>query len=115
MLTTVGAANIEDIRTGEYVYAKDEETGQQKYMLVLETYAREVFVHNCKTASMADDAAKAVIKGGSDVIQSKFNKLLNSDYYKTDFGYDCSEIAQDFYDVAGQQGKIYRIEGKEDI
>ena len=42
VLTTVGVANIEDIRTGDYVYAKDEETGQQKYMPVLETYEREV-------------------------------------------------------------------------
>ena len=51
-------------------------------------------------------------EGGKDAVQSKFNELLNSDYYKTDFGYDCSEIAQDFYDAAGQRGIIYRIEGK---
>ena len=54
-------------------------------------------------------------KGGSDVVQSKFNKLLNSDYYKNNPGYDCSEIATDFYDTAGQQGKIYRIEGKDGV
>ena len=54
-------------------------------------------------------------KGGSDVVQSKFNKLLNSDYYKNNPGYDCSEIATDFYDAAGQQGKIYRIEGKDGV
>ncbi|MEY8521719.1 hypothetical protein AALA90_01655 [Lachnospiraceae bacterium 38-10] len=53
--------------------------------------------------------------GGSGNVRSKFNKLLNSDYYKTDFGYDCSEIAQDFYNVAGQKGKIYRIEGRVDM
>lgn len=63
-------------------------------------------------AKNGTDVIDDVIEGGTDVIQSKFNKLLNSDYYKTDFGYDCSEIAQDFYDAAGQQGKIYRIEGK---
>ena len=57
-------------------------------------------------------AAAGEGEGGTGTIQSKFNKLLNSDYYKTDFGYDCSEIAQDFYDAAGQEGKIYRIEGK---
>ena len=51
-------------------------------------------------------------KGGSDVVQSKF---LNSDYYKNNPGYDCSEIATDFYDTAGQQGKIYRIEGKDGV
>ena len=65
-----------------------------------------------KVSDGLGEAAEGALKGGTDVIQSKFNKLLNSDYYKTDFGYDCSEIAQDFYDAAGQQGKIYRIEGK---
>ena len=45
-------------------------------------------------------------------IQSEFNRLLNSSYYKEYFGYDCSEIAQDFYDIAQQKGVIYRIEGK---
>jgi len=54
-------------------------------------------------------------ESGSDVVQSKFNKLLNSDYYKNNPGYDCSEIATDFYDAAGQQGKIYRIEGKDGV
>ena len=204
VLTAIGTSSIEDVRAGDYVYAKDEETGEQKYMPVLETYEREVnetytvtiegetiettathpfyttegewtraedlkagdrvelsdgnsaevesvekneleepvtvynfcvmdyntyyvgengvFVHNCNPASVADDVAEAAakaddvaeaaIKGGSDVVQSKFNKLLNSDYYKTDFGYDCSEIAQDFYDAAGNKGTIYRIEGK---
>ena len=57
-------------------------------------------------------ARKKGSKSGTDVVQSKFNKLLNSDYYKTDFGYDCSEIAQDFYSAAGNKGTIYRIEGK---
>ena len=51
-------------------------------------------------------------KGGTTSVQQEFNKLLNSDYYKNDFGYDCSEIAQDFYNASGQNGKIYRIEGK---
>ena len=68
--------------------------------------------------SAAEDAGKVVesgSNGGSDVVQSKFNKLLNSDYYKNNPGYDCSEIATDFYDTAGQQGKIYRIEGKDGV
>ena len=60
-------------------------------------------------------AGESGSKGGSDVVQSKFNKLLNSDYYKNNPGYDCSEIATDFYDTAGQQGKIYRIEGKDGV
>ena len=59
--------------------------------------------------------SKSGSKGGLDVVQSKFNKLLNSDYYKNNPGYDCSEIATDFYDTAGQQGKIYRIEGKDGV
>ena len=59
--------------------------------------------------------SKSGSKGGLDVVQSKFNKLLNSDYYKNNPGYDCSEIATDFYDAAGQQGKIYRIEGKDGV
>ena len=53
-----------------------------------------------------------MIEGGTTSVQPEFNKLLNSDYYKNEFGYDCSEIALDFYDAAGQNGKIYRIEGK---
>ena len=61
------------------------------------------------------DVLESGSKGGSDVVQSKFNKLLNSDYYKNNPGYDCSEIATDFYDTAGQQGKIYRIEGKDGV
>lgn len=61
------------------------------------------------------EAIESGSKGGSDVVQSKFNKLLNSDYYKNNPGYDCSEIATDFYDTAGQQGKIYRIEGKDGV
>ena len=63
----------------------------------------------------AGDVLESGSKGGSDVVQSKFNKLLNSDYYKNNPGYDCSEIATDFYDTAGQQGKIYRIEGKDGV
>lgn len=47
------------------------------------------------------------IEGGTSSVQTEFNKLLNSNYYKKNFGYDCSEIAQDFYDAAGQNGKIY--------
>ena len=46
---------------------------------------------------------------------SKLDELLNSDYYKYDLGYDCSEIAEDFYNAAGNQGNIYRIEGKNGI
>ena len=42
VLTCLGLSNIEDVRAGDYVYAKDEETGEQKYMPVLETYVREV-------------------------------------------------------------------------
>lgn len=38
--------------------------------------------------------------------------MLNSEGYKEDFGYDCSEIAQDFMDAANGNGKIYKIEGK---
>ena len=53
------------------------------------------------------------VKGGIDSdIQNKFNDLLNSDYYKNDPCYDCSEIAEDFYEVANNQGTICRIEGK---
>lgn len=37
---------------------------------------------------------------------------MNSDYYKDTPGYDCSEIAEDFYEAANNQGIIYRIEGK---
>lgn len=48
-------------------------------------------------------------------VQSEFERLLNSDYYKHDFGYDCSEIAEDFYNAAGKQGIIYRIEGKNGV
>ena len=43
---------------------------------------------------------------------SKLDDLLNSEFYKTHPGFDCSEIAEEFYDVANRQGKIYRIEGK---
>ena len=42
VLTAIGTSSIEDVRAGDYVYAKDEETGEQKYMPVLETYEREV-------------------------------------------------------------------------
>ena len=63
----------------------------------------------------AKEATEKGVKSGSDVVQSKYNKLLNSDYYKNNSGYDCSEIAADFYDAAGQQGKIYRIEGKNGV
>lgn len=42
VLTTLGYAGIESVRVGDYVYAKDEETGEQKYMPVLETYTNEV-------------------------------------------------------------------------
>ena len=63
-------------------------------------------------SKMAGYGKRGYFWGGSGDVRSKFNKLLNSDYYKTDFGYDCSEIAQDFYDASGQKGKIYRIEGK---
>lgn len=38
---------------------------------------------------------------------------MNSNAYKEDFGYDCSEIAQDFMDAANGKGKIYRIDGKD--
>ncbi len=41
----------------------------------------------------------------------KTTRLLNSEYYKNNLGYDCSEIAEDFYKAAGGNGKIYRIEG----
>ena len=44
-------------------------------------------------------------------VQNKLNDLLNSDYYKYDYGYDCAEIAEDFYNASGNQGNIYRIEG----
>ena len=47
--------------------------------------------------------------GGS---RTKFDELLNSEYYKIDFGYDCSEIAEDFYNAADGQGKVYKIEGE---
>ncbi len=62
-----------------------------------------------------EEAVEAIQKqANSDglAIQKKLNSLLNSDYYKDYPGYDCSEIAADFYDAAGKQGKIYRIEGK---
>lgn len=62
-----------------------------------------------KTESNADSEVEATGEGDTE---SKLDDLLNSDYYKRDFGYDCSEIAEDFYDAAGQKGKIYRIEGK---
>ena len=53
------------------------------------------------------------IESGLDAdIQNKFNDLLNSDYYKNDSGYDCSEIAEDFYEAANNKGIIYHIEGK---
>ena len=68
-----------------------------------------------KAGKTAGKVGESGSKGGSDVVQSKFNKLLNSDYYKNNPGYDCSEIATDFYDTAGQQGKIYRIEGKDGV
>ena len=68
-----------------------------------------------KAGKTAGKVGESGSKGGSDVVQSKFNKLLNSDYYKNNPGYDCSEIATDFYDAAGQQGKIYRIEGKDGV
>ncbi|SKA59865.1 RHS repeat-associated core domain-containing protein [Eubacterium uniforme] len=42
----------------------------------------------------------------------KFDELLNNEYYKNTPGYDCSEIAEDFYEKAGDKGIIYRIEGK---
>lgn len=42
VLTAMGTTDIEDVRAGDYVYAKDEETGEQKYMPVLEIYEREV-------------------------------------------------------------------------
>ncbi len=54
-------------------------------------------------------------EGSTITVQEKLNKLLNSDYYKTDSGFDCSEIAEEFYDAAGQQGTIYRIEGKNGV
>ena len=56
------------------------------------------------------------IESGLDTgIQRELDDLLNSDYYKYDLGYDCSEIAEDFYNAAGNQGNIYRIEGKNGI
>ena len=48
-------------------------------------------------------------------LNKRFDKLLNSDYYRTARGFDCSEIAKEFYDEAGKKGKIYRIEGKNGI
>ena len=42
VLTTLGYAGIECIRAGDYVYAKDEETGEQEYMPVLDTFTNEV-------------------------------------------------------------------------
>ena len=44
--------------------------------------------------------------------QKKLDELLNSDYYKNNPGYDCSEIADDLYDAANGKGNILRIEGK---
>ncbi|MCR4678981.1 MAG: RHS repeat-associated core domain-containing protein [Lachnospiraceae bacterium] len=66
----------------------------------------------------ADDLNKIAdskSKGGTSSSGDKLDKLLNSDYYKTDTGYDCSEIAEDFYNAAGEKGKIFRIEGKDGI
>jgi len=42
VLTAIGLTCIEDIRPGDYVYAKNEVTGEQDYMPVLETYENEV-------------------------------------------------------------------------
>ena len=75
-----------------------------------EGFSRELILDDVEVEKIG-----GMIEGGTDVVQSKFNKLLNSDYYKNYPGYDCSEIATDFYDAAGQQGKIYRIEGKDGV
>ena len=37
----------------------------------------------------------------------------NYDYYKGNSGYDCSEIAEDLYNAANGEGKVYRITPKE--
>ena len=42
VLTAIGFTCIEDIRPGDYVYAKNEITGEPDYMPVLETYERKV-------------------------------------------------------------------------
>ncbi len=42
VLTAIGLTCIEDIRPGDYVYAKNEITGEQDYMPVLETFENEV-------------------------------------------------------------------------
>ena len=42
VLTAIGLTCIEDIRPGDYVYAKNETTGEQEYMPVLETYINEI-------------------------------------------------------------------------
>ena len=68
-----------------------------------------LFVWNANTP----DVPEIMGIGSKDniTVQDKLDKLLNSNYYKENSGYDCSEIAQDFFDAANQQGKIYRIEG----
>lgn len=47
--------------------------------------------------------------------EQKYKDLLSSEEYKEFEGYDCSEIANDFYKVSDGKGNILRIEGKEGI
>ena len=67
------------------------------------------------TLDTMPNAAGDVADGLGGKIQSKLDDLLNSDYDKYDPGYDCPEIAEDFYNAAENQGHIYRIEGKNGI
>ena len=104
-------AGLQDAWNGIYDSAIGRKIGAGTFNYLLMTIGGALL----KGKGTACEAVESGSKGGSDVVQSKFNKLLNSDYYKNNPGYDCSEIATDFYDTAGQQGKIYRIEGKDGV
>ena len=87
-----------------------------KYANGVGSTAEDLVKHADDADGIPREVGRQIIDGDLDTsIQSKLEDLLNSDYYKYDPGYDCSEIAEDFYNVAGNQGNIYRIEGKNGI
>ena len=58
------------------------------------------------------DVLESGSKGGSDVVQSKFNKLLNSDYYKNNPGYDALKSRLIFMIRLDNKGKYTALKAK---